>query len=190
MSTQTLAMDLRRVLDAPRGHRFSRTPHRPGTRPGSHPTPGPVPEPLPPLVSLGRTPRERALLAQMPDTPGLRRRMERGDLPEWMLRSTASDSCWRQALDPDRVPEPIPSPAPDPEPARTPGEDTRPSRPLPVPHPRREQVPLPPLPRRSDRPRRPASHRKPRRRVGPLVAGYALAILTGAVSHHLLALLG
>lgn len=184
MSTATIPMDLRRVLDAPRGHRFSRTPHRPGLRPGARLTPGPVPEPLPPLVSLGRTPRERELLAQMPDTPGLRRRMELGDLPEWMRRSTASGSCWRQ----DRAPDPTPVPAP--EPARTPDEDTLPSRSLPVPHPRRERAPLPPLPRRSDRPRRPAGHRKPRRRVGHLLTGYALAAMTGAVGQHLIALLG
>ena len=54
---------------------------------------------------------------------------------------------------------------------------------------RTEQEPRPPLPRRSDHPRRPASHRKPRRRIGPLLTGYALATLAGAMTHPLLTLL-
>lgn len=182
MSTETMPMDLRRVLDAPRGRRFSRPPGRPGTRPPI----SAVPEPLPPLVSLGRTPRERELLAQMPDTPRLRHRFAHGDLPEWMRKRTPQESCWRQDRVPDRTPEP--------EPARDPGEDARPDRPESIPRPRREHVPPPPppppLPRRSDRPRRPASHRKPRRRIGHLVIGYALAAAAGAVGQHLVALLG
>lgn len=212
MSDPTLSMDLRRVLDAPPGHRFSHTPHRTGTRPGSRPTPRPAShpststrtEPLRPLVSLGRTPRERELLAQMPDTPGLRRRLERGDLPDWMRIAAA-----RRTEEPDRpqklpwwhdqIPDPTPQPAPKPtpkpaptpvpEPSRSPDQDTEPARPLPIPHPRREQVPRPPLPRRSDRPRRPAAHRKPRHRIAPLVASYALAALTGAMAQPLLTLL-
>ncbi|MEU3310589.1 hypothetical protein ACWGSK_07980 [Nocardiopsis sp. NPDC055551] len=195
MSNATIPMDLRRVLDAPRGRRFSHTPHRPGSRPAttSAPRPAPIDTPqsnetgptsLPPLVSLGRTPRERALLAHMPDTPGLRRRLERGDLPEWM-RIAAT----RRAEEPDR-PQPLPwwhdqvpdrAPAPDP--------DREPAHPLPIPRPRREQVPPPPLPRRSDRPHRPASHRKPRRRIGHLLTGYALAALAGAMAQPLITLL-
>lgn len=181
MSTQTLPMDLRRVLDAPRGRRFSHTPHRPGTRPTPRPVAEGVLEAPPPLVSLGRTPREREVLAQMPDTPGLRRRLERGDLPERMRLAAA-----RRAEEPARIPEPSPSPVPVPKPARTPDEDTGPYSPLPIPRPRRERVPPPPLPRRSDRPRRPAAHRKPRRRIGPLLPGYALA---GAAAQPLITFL-
>ncbi|GAB3722838.1 hypothetical protein [Nocardiopsis nanhaiensis] len=180
MSTATIPMDLRRVLDAPRVRRFSRTPHSPANRLGSRPEPRPStgagPERLPPLVSLGRTPRERELLARMPDTPRLRRRFTHGDLPEWM-RSPAppsSESCWRQDAPPDRTPEP----------SREPDRDAEPARPVPVPRPRRESVPPAPLPRR------PASHRKPRRRVGHLVTGYAFAAMAGAVGQHLVAFLG
>lgn len=182
MSTETLPPDLRRVLDAPRGRRFSRTPHRPGIRPEAHPSTSTGPEPLPPLVSLGRTPRERELLAQMPDTPRLRHRFAHGDLPEWMRRARSAESCWRQDDVPDRTPAPGP--------AREPAEDDGPGRPTPIPRPRREYVPPPPLPRRSECPRRPASHRKPRRRIGHLVLGYALAITAGAVGQHMVALLG
>ena len=182
MSTQTLPMDLRRVLDAPRGRRFSHTPHRPGARPaarlGPRPSTSKAPESLPPLVSLGRTPRERELLAQMPDAPGLRRRLERGDLPEWMRVAAA-----RRAEEPARTPEPSPSPVPVPKPARAPDEDVEPAGPLPIPRPRRERAPLP---RRSDRPRRPASHRKPRRRIGHLITGYVLA---GAAAQSLITFL-
>ncbi|MGW8439415.1 hypothetical protein ACWGKS_30130, partial [Nocardiopsis sp. NPDC055879] len=180
MSNATIPMDLRRVLDAPRGRRFNHTPHRPGTRPTLTDTPhqrnetGPAS--LPPLVSLGRTPRERALLAQMPDTPGLRRRLERGDLPEWMRVAATRRAeeperpqqlpWWHdQVPDPEPLPGPKPTPTltftptPVPEPAREPAEEAEPARPLPIPRPRREYVPPPPLPRRSDRPRRPTSHR-------------------------------
>ncbi|WP_067602271.1 hypothetical protein [Nocardiopsis listeri] len=204
MSNATIPMDLRRVLDAPRGHRFNHTPHRAGTRPAPSTTPHqrhePAPDRLPPLVSLGRTPRERALLAQMPDTPGLRRRLERGDLPEWMRLAAARRAeepdrpqplPWWHDQAPDRTPEPNPAPAPTPapEPVREPEEETEPARPLSIPRPRREQAPPPPLPRRSDRPRRPASHRKPRRRIGHLVTGYALAALAGAAAQPLITLL-
>ena len=204
MSTETIPTDLRRVLDAPRGHRFSHTPHRPGTRPTPRPTPHlaqhtpteTAPDPLPPLVSLGRTPRERALLAHMPDTPGLRRRLERGDLPEWMRLAAA-----RRTEEPDRPQQPpwwhdqVPDRTPIPEPAREPDDDiepaeeAEPARPLPIPHPRREHVPPPPLPRRSDHPRRPAGHRKPRRRIGHLITGYALAAIAGAAVQPLIILL-
>ena len=204
MSNATIPMDLRRVLDAPRGRRFSHTPHRPAIRPAPRPAPHPpveaapatTPDPLPPLVSLGRTPRERALLAHMPDTPGLRRRLERGDLPEWMRLAAARRAeepdrprplPWWHDQVPDRAPTPMPTPAP--EPARGPEKEVEPVRPLPIPHPRREQAPPPPLPHRSDRPRRPASHRKPRRRIGHLITGYALAALAGAAAQPLITLL-
>lgn len=174
MNTATTSMDLRRVLDAPRGRRFNHTPPRPGPHVGTRSSMWATPEPLPPLVSLGRTPREREILAQMPDTPGLRRRLERGDLPEWMRAAAA-----QRAEEPDQTPKPDRTPGEDPRP------DTSPSSPLPIPRPRREQVPPPQLPRRPDRPHRPASHRKPRRKIGPLLVGYALAALTGAVAQPL-----
>lgn len=150
MSTETVPLDLRRVLDAPRGRRFNHTPLRPGIRPEVHSSGGRALESLPPLVSLGRTPREREILACMPDTPGLRRRFAQGDPPAWLRRAESVESCWRQ--------DDVPNHTPDPEPAREPAE---PERPVSIPRPRKEQVPPPPLPRRSDRPRRPASHRKP-----------------------------
>lgn len=182
MSTEAMPLDLRRVLDAPRGRRFSRPVLRPGIRPEVHSSGGRAPESLPPLVSLGRTPRERELLARMPDTPGLRRRFAQGDPPAWMRRAESAESYWRQ----DDVPERTPAPKPAPEPAK----EAEPERPVSTPRPRRERVPLPPLPRRSDRPRRPASHRKPRRRTGLLLTGYALAVTAGAMGQHLVALLG
>lgn len=217
MSDPTLSMDLRRVLDAPRGRRFSHTPHRPGTRPGTRPTPRPTPhpstsarpDPLPPLVSLGRTPREREILAQMPDTPGLRRRFLQGDLPAWMGMPRPANSHQHQqqggggdqGQDPKPFPPPRPTwepvhdseegpgPTPTPKPSRSPDQDTEPAHPLPIPRPRREQVPRPPLPRRPNRHRRSAAHRKPRRKLGPLLTGYALAALAGAAAQPLLALL-
>ncbi|KOX11254.1 hypothetical protein [Nocardiopsis sp. NRRL B-16309] len=124
----------------------------------------------------------------MPDTPGLRRRFAHGDLPEWMRRAESSESCRRQDDVPDHTPEPKPASAP--QPAREPAEDADPERPVSIPRPRREHAPPPPLPRRSDRPRRPAGHRKPRRRIGLLVTGYALAVTAGAVGQNLVALLG
>ncbi|WP_083926872.1 hypothetical protein [Nocardiopsis valliformis] len=188
MSTETVPLDLRRVLDAPRGRRFSRPALRPGIRPEVHSSGGRAPESLPSLVSLGRTPREREILARMPDTPGLRRRFAQGDPPDWMRRAESAESCWRQDDVPERTS--APKPAPTQQPAREPAEPPEPERPVSIPRPRREQVPPPPLPRRSDRPRRPASHRKPRRRTGLLLTGYALAVTVGAMGQHLVALLG
>ncbi len=188
MTAETMPLDLRRVLDAPRGRRFSRPALRPGIRPEVRSSGGRAPEPLPSLSSLGRTPRERELLARMPDTPGLRRRFAQGDPPAWVRRAESAESCWRQDDVPDRAPAPKPAPAP--QPAREPAKPAGPERPVSIPRPRREQVPRPPLPRRSDRPRRPAAHRKPRRRIGHLVIGYALAATAGAMGQHLLALFG
>ncbi|GHC98426.1 hypothetical protein GCM10007079_52770 [Nocardiopsis terrae] len=187
MTAETMPLDLRRVLDAPRGRRFNRTALHPGIRPQVNHADRTAPEALPPLVSLGRTPRQRELLARMPDTPGLRRRFAHGDLPEWMRRAESSESCRRQDAAPDRTPEPKPAPAPEPD--REPDQDPEPERPVSIPRPRREQAPPPPLPRRSDRPRRPASHRKPRRRTGLLVTGYALAVTAGAMGQYLVAFL-
>ena len=172
-STATLSPDMRRVLDAPRGQRFSRPSLPRGTRPRPRPAPGP-----PPLVSLGRTPRERELLAQMPDTPRLRHRFAHGDLPAWMVAAKA------------RKPQPPGGPRPERRPTSEPGDGPRPVSP-PIPRPRRERTPPPPLPRRSDRPRRPASHRKPRgHRLGWVLTGHALAVTAGALAQHLTGLLG
>ncbi|WP_435108774.1 hypothetical protein [Nocardiopsis synnemataformans] len=193
-----LSPGMRRVLDAPRGQRFS----RPTLRPGIRPTTNRPPASPPPLTSLGRTPRERALLAQMPDTPRLRYRLTHGDVPAWMMASDARDPRPRErpapVSDPGSVPgrkpapapKPVPNrkPAPAPKPTPAPGDGPRP-KPLPIPRPRRERTPPPPLPRRSDRPRRPASHRRPRRRAGWTVTCYALAASAGALAHHLTQLL-
>ena len=191
MSNPTLSMDLRRVLDAPRGRRFNHTPHRQGTRPAPRTTPHrshhPDPEQLPPLVSLGRTPREREILAQMPDTPGLRRRFLQGDLPAWMGMPHPTNPHQNQGHISGQSPEQVPTP--DRKPSRSPDQETEPAHPIPIPRPRREQIPRPPLPRRPNRHRRPASHRKPRRRIGPLLTGYALAALAGAAAQPLITLL-
>lgn len=159
-----LAPDMRRVLNAPRGRRFSRPVH----------TARPSNPPAPPLAALGRTPRERALLAHMPDTPRLRHRLTHGDLPLWMVESETPSPRPPTKPDPDRDPRPGDGPTPASEPVR-------------VPRPRRER---PPLPRRSSRPRRPASHRRPRRRVGWVLAGYALAATAGTLVQPLIGLLG
>ncbi|WP_444961715.1 hypothetical protein [Nocardiopsis sp. M1B1] len=179
-----LSSDMRRVLDAPRGQRFG----RPGARAADRTAKRPAPVPSPPLVSLGRTPRERELLARMPDTPRLRYRLTHGDVPAWMIESESRKSRPREASSPDPEPRPRPRPRPGPERGPAPGDGPGPE-PLPVPRPRRERTPPPPLPRRSDRPRRTASHRKPRRRLGWTVAGYALATAAGALAHHLAQLL-
>ncbi|SIO90486.1 hypothetical protein [Nocardiopsis sp. JB363] len=123
----------------------------------------------------------------MPDTPGLRRRIERGDLPERIRRATPESSCSWRGQHPEHTSQP--EPAPTPKPAREPDEDVEPDRPLQIPHPRREYVPPPPLPRRSGHPRRPASHRKPRHRIGHLLTGYALAAIAGAMAQPLITLL-
>lgn len=136
-----------------------------------------------PLVCLGRTPRERALLAQMPDDPRVRRRLIHGELPAWMDNVTfEAEPVEPPDLRPRKAPAPGPGDGPPSEPAR-------------IPRPRREQKPTPPLPRRSGRrrsdwPPRPASHRKPRkRRTGLTLAGYVLASAFGALGHHLYGLL-
>ncbi len=185
-----LSSDMRRVLDAPRGQRFG----RPGARTADRTAKRPAPAPPPPLVSLGRTPRERELLARMPDTPRLRYRLTHGDVPAWMIESESRKSRPHGASAPDPEPRPRPRPRPRPGPERGPAPRPAPGdgpgpEPLPVPRPRRERTPPPPLPRRSDRPRRTASHRKPRRRLGWTVAGYALATAAGALAHHLTGLL-
>ncbi|AFR06320.1 hypothetical protein B005_1707 [Nocardiopsis alba ATCC BAA-2165] len=181
MSAETIPLDLRRVLDAPRGRRFNRSSLRLGTRPETRTSGGRATDPLPPLASLGRTPRERAILARMPDTPGLRRRFAQGDLPEWIRRAEFSETRRRQ----DDVSERTTA-------SRTVRQSTKvaePEHPGPALRPRREHTLPPPLSRRSDRFRRPAGHRKPRRRIGLLLAGYAFAVLAGAMAQPLIAFL-
>ncbi|GAB2480965.1 hypothetical protein [Nocardiopsis aegyptia] len=166
-AASALAPDMRRVLNAPRGQRFSRptTVARPSTAPA------------PPLASLGRTPRERALLAHMPDTPRLRHRLAHGDLPLWMAGSDPQNP--RPRREPGRT-----GPSPDSRPGDGPAPGPEPVR---IPRPRRER---PPLPRRSDRPRRPTSHRRPRRGVGWPLVGYVLATMAGILMQYFTGVLG
>ncbi|MFW6638533.1 hypothetical protein ACOALZ_00670 [Nocardiopsis algeriensis] len=164
----------------PSGRPTTRTATVPGARPKT------ARDPLPPLASLGRTPRERALLAQMPDDPRVCRRLTQGELPAWM------DNVIPKA-EPPEPPEPS-EPRPCKTPVPEPGDGPRPE-PARIPRPRREYRPPLPLPRRSGRrrstwPPRPASHRKPcKRRAGPLLVGYALTTTLGALGHHLYGLL-
>ncbi len=131
---------VRNTLTAPRGHRFSHT------RPGRRPMPA----------------TREELFEQMMEHPKVRLRVERGEVPQWMLDAAG------QSVSHDRA---------APAPARAVEEPLRVPRPRPAPdeHPR----PKPPLPRR------PRSHRKPRSRSGWRLAAYALAAATGALAHHL-----
>lgn len=173
MTAETVSSGVRAVLDAPRGHRFSRPCY---------------PAPLT---------REQRLLSQMEGNPRVAYRQAHGVLPEWMhVHAAQLDERASRATEhpeerpskpttqPQRPPEPVvprPRPAPD-------------DGPFP---PRRER---PPLPRR--RSKRPHSHRKPRSwfrtglpghpgHPGPvsLLTAYILAISTGALAHHLAAVL-
>ncbi|GAB3732405.1 hypothetical protein [Nocardiopsis nanhaiensis] len=86
MTTTAIEPGMRRVLDRPRGSRF----RPPGTvtAPPTESTPSPPP-PTPSaarFASLGRTPRERAMLAQMRGNPRVEHRLRYGTLPEWMYR--------------------------------------------------------------------------------------------------------
>lgn len=92
MTTTAIEPGMRRVLDRPRGSRF----RHPGTVTGPPAaSPQPAAQPAPPFASLGRTPRERAMLAQMRGNPRVEHRLRYGTLPEWMHRR----------------PEPAPKPA-------------------------------------------------------------------------------
>ncbi|WP_433700793.1 hypothetical protein [Nocardiopsis sp. CA-288880] len=119
----------------------------------------------------GRSAREQRLLAQMRDNPRVAYRLEHGVLPAWMEIQDA-----RLAQRP-AVPAPPPSrPAVLSVPRPRPASDDGPSSPVPAP--RRTRSPLP---------RRPHSHRKPRRRARAAwrLTAYTLATAAGALAHHL-----
>ncbi|WP_157090944.1 hypothetical protein [Nocardiopsis listeri] len=158
MSPGPVSAELRAVLDAPRGRRFSR-PHAPTT------------------TALAR---EQRLLAQMADNP-------HGVLPLWApLYSTRMTEDERRAHEVPELSERPESPwKPTPAPQYRPRPTIPRPRPAPDDGPPPPRPPRPPLPRR---PRRPHSHRKPRRRhsrVGWRLCGYALATAAGALAHHL-----
>ena len=103
-----VAPEVRTVLGAPRGRRFS--------RPGVPASPTP------------RT-REQRLLAQMPDNPRVVYRQAHGQIPAWMdthaARLTANDNPR-----PARRSEPAPAPAPERTPTpRVPRPHRKPRRP-------------------------------------------------------------
>ncbi|MEU0241872.1 hypothetical protein ABZ234_29670 [Nocardiopsis sp. NPDC006198] len=123
----------------------------------------------------GRSAREQRLLAQMRDNPRVAYRLEHGVLPAWMEIQNA-----RLAQRPSAT-APSPSrPAVLSVPRPRPASDDGP--PSPVPAPRRTRPPLP---------RRPHSHRKPRRRARATwrLTAYTLAAAAGALAHHLSALI-
>ncbi|MGW5877249.1 hypothetical protein ACWFMI_11970 [Nocardiopsis terrae] len=106
--------EIRRVLDTPRGSRFSHT--RTGTRP---PT------------------RQQRLLGQMADNPRVAYRQAHGELPHWMKvaarQRTEHERTARQpSEEPPRIPRP--RPAPDDGPRPKPPLPPLPRRPRPRPH--------------------------------------------------------
>ncbi|GAA1439975.1 hypothetical protein [Nocardiopsis tropica] len=124
-----------------------------------------------PAAPTGRSAREQRLLAQMRDNPRVAYRLEHGVLPAWMEIQDA-----RLAQRPSAI-APSPSrPAVLSVPCPRPASDDGP--PSPVPAPRRT---------RSSLPRRPHSHRKPRRRARAAwrLTAYTLAAAVGALAHHL-----
>ena len=87
MTTAAIEPGMRRVLDRPRGSRFK----RPGTVTAPLGAPAqlaarPATPAAAPFASLGRTPRERAMLAQMRGNPCVEHRLRYGTLPEWKHR--------------------------------------------------------------------------------------------------------
>ncbi|WAE75503.1 hypothetical protein OUQ99_10670 [Streptomonospora nanhaiensis] len=124
-----------------------------------------------PAATTGHSAREQRLLAQMRDNPRVAYRLEHGVLPAWMEIQDA-----RLAQRP-AVPAPPPSrPAVLSVPRPRPASDDGP--PSPVPAPRRTRPPLP---------RRPHSHRKPRRRARAAwrLTAYTLDAAVGALAYHL-----
>ncbi|MCY9784881.1 hypothetical protein KIK06_13370 [Nocardiopsis sp. EMB25] len=99
--------------------------------------------------------RHRILLEEMRDNPRVRYRQRHGVLPAWMD-------------EPRRRPTNPPAPVPVPRPRTAPDDDPRPQNPK-----------RPPLPRRRSR------HRKPPRRLLPLLTLHALTALAGAGAYHL-----
>ncbi|MFL1431614.1 MULTISPECIES: hypothetical protein [unclassified Nocardiopsis] len=160
MSAEPVSSEVRAVLGAPRGRRFS--------RPGA------------PAFPASRT-REQRLLAQMPDNPRIAYRQRHGQTPPWMEAHAARLTQGDTPRPARREPAPAPDRTPPPRvPRPRPAPDDGPVRPRPRPEP-------PPLPRR--RPGRPHSHRKPRhhRCTAWRLTAYTLAALAGALAHHLAA---
>lgn len=160
MSAATVTGELRAVLDAPRGRRFS--------RPGASPRPMATPR-------ARSHAREQHLLAQMKAHPN-------AVLPFCSPpRSTRTDEPGTRLAEPgDRRPlpkwpgdvPPIPRPWPAPD-------DGPPS-----PRPRPERPPLSRRPRSHRKPRR-----RRRSHTGRHLLGYVLATAAGALAHHLVPLL-
>ena len=160
MSAGPVTDELRAVLDAPRGQRFS--------RPGASPRPIATPR-------ARRHAREQHLLAQMAAHPNM-------VLPLWSplpptrtgepaTRLAEREGRRPQPKRPDGVP-PIPRPRPAPD-----------DGPLP-PRSRPERPPLPRRPRSHRKPRR-----RRRSHPGWHLCGYTLATAAGALAHHLAPLL-
>lgn len=95
--------EIRRVLDTPRGSRFSHT--RTGTRSTA---------PVPPT-------REQLMLAQMADNPRVQYRLKHGQIPYWVKvaaqqRAEHERAARQQQEEPPRVPRPRPAPDDGPRP--------------------------------------------------------------------------
>ena len=181
MSPESATGELRAVLDAPRGRRFS--------RPGLSNRPMAAP-----LDDSDFRVREQRLLAQMADNPRVIHRQTHGVLPQWVYEHVARieerehERRIHPASDHPEHPERPWKPAPSPAPHHRPRPTVPRPRPAPDDGPPPPRPPRPPLPRR---PRRPHSHRKPRRRLRAAwhLCGYTLAALAGTVAHHLTPLL-
>lgn len=163
MSAAITGMDstarIRRVLDAPRGRRFSKP---------SYPAP---------------QTREQRLLAQMEGNPRVAYRQAHGVLPAWMeVQNQRIAAREQERPRPGKTPIPRPRTAPDdgPAPVRQPRQ---------TPPPPTDKPPLPRRRSKRPHGHRPHGHRRPRRwfRTGParLLAAYTLASGVGALAHHL-----
>lgn len=154
---------VRAVLSAPRGRRFSRT---------AHPTP--------------RTQTQRPL-TRTDDDPWTTHSQEYTRLARSAyLQAARKEEHRRRAREASTAPENPHDPwKPSPAPQHPTPVIPRP-RPAPDDGPPPPDPPRPPLPRR---PRRPHSHRKPRHRrrshAGWHLFGYTLATVAGALAHHL-----
>ena len=160
MSAATVTGELRAVLDAPRGQRFS--------RPGASGRPMATPR-------ARRHVREQHLLAQMAAHPNavlpLCSPLPPTRTDEPATRLAEHGDRWPSPKRPDGVPLiPRPRPAPD--------DGPPPQRPRP------ERPPLPRRPRSHRKPRR-----RRRSHTGRHLLGYALATAAGALAHHLAPLL-
>lgn len=186
MSPESATGELRAVLDAPRGRRFS----RPGlsNRPMAAP-PSDSESSHSGFSKVQFKAREQRLLAQMKDNPRVAHRQTHGVLPQWVYAHVARiderehERRIHPASDHPERPEVPWKPAPPPTPRHRPRPTVPRPRPAPDDGPPPPRPPRPPLPRR---PRRPHSHRKPRRsRAGWHLCVYTLAALIGAVAHRL-----